>query len=51
MAAQKQIKDFVLNLGEYFDLISLFKKTLPLRELFVYEPMTNFPEVFVSTPN
>ena len=25
-------------------------KKFGLRELFVYEPMTNFPEVFASTP-
>ena len=51
MEAQKQIKDLVPNLGEYFDLVLLFEKNLPLHELFVYEPMTNFPEVFASTPN
>ena len=39
------------NFGKYFDLVLLFKKNSPLRELFVYEPMTNFPEVFASTPN
>ena len=62
---KKQGKNFVLiyldqglallmfgpNFGEYFDLVLLFKKKLPLHELFVYEPMMNFPEVFASTPN
>ena len=42
---------FQPNFSEYFDLVLLFKKNLPLRELFVNEPMTNCPEVFTSTPN
>ena len=33
---------FLANFGEYFDLVLLFEKNLPLRELFMYEPMMNF---------
>ena len=42
---------YLPNFGEYFNLVLLFEKNSPLRELFVYEPMTNLPEVFTSTPN
>ena len=39
------------NFSEYFNQVSLFEKNLLLSELFVFEPMTNFPKVFASTQN
>ena len=33
------------NFGEYFHLVSLFVKNLPICKLFVYEPVKNYRAV------
>ena len=46
-----QIIFLTSRLDEKLDLASLFEINLPLRQLFMYEPIKKDPELFDSTPS